>query len=223
MAKKKTQQAENIDGKEEEDEEKKDSKTTYAFLVFLGALVAMLAIIILVPRFFHNGTPGVQDSYKYNYFDFIEVNNVWYTTTQEGDNLLRVSLRHGPKELENISVVGNITAFKDRNDFMYVTFDPRKQNHDGYVTLAVTELSTPLVAHFGKDIAAGCSFPDPVCNETNTSIITCTNTDKGVIYLYRTNRTSVVISGNCAILSGNDENLIRSVDRFLYGMYGIMK
>ncbi len=215
---KKTQQAEKT-----EDKEDGDSKSTYAFLVFLGALLAFIAIIIIVPRFFNSSTPGAQDSYTYNYFDFIEVNDVWYTTAQEGPNLVRVSLRHGPRELENISVVGNITDFRDRNDFMYITFDPRQENHDGYVTLSVTELSTNLVAHFGKGIAAGCAFPDPVCNETNTSIITCQNTDRGVIYLYHTNTTSVVISGNCAIISGIGENMVRASDRFLYSMYGIMK
>jgi len=198
--------------------EERSLKGLLLFL-FIGAVI--VGIILAVPLIWKPNL--VQDSYRYNYFDFEKKSGVWTTQTEEGGNPLLVQLRHGPRELEDISVVGNIQNFKDYYDFVYVTFDPRVENHDGFVTMATAEVSPAMVVHFGKDILAACTVDYEDCVASATPIVTCNSTNKGVIFINNNDDNYIRVDGNCATISGTGTDLVRAADRFLYGMYGIMK
>jgi len=196
-------------------------KGTKSFLVLIGAIVLVLAIVLIIPRFY--SPDPVQDTYKYNFFTFEKIEGIWTTQTQEGNNLLRISLRNGPRALEDIPVTGDLTVFRNNFDFFYITFDPTPDVHNSFVTLSNAEISPNFVRHFGKDVLPACTIENQECIDSGVSIITCDNTQEGVVYLNSGAETSVVINGNCAIISGTDEELVKAADRFMYGMYGIMK
>lgn len=186
-------------------------------LVFLGLLFIPKLYTKLFPK------QSYDDRYTYNYFDFINVDGSWSTQTQEGNNLLMIILRHGPLELEGMPVKGDIQRYRNDNDFFYITFDPRNESHDPHVTLSMAELAPNLVRHFGKDFAPACTVDNPDCNESGVETVTCNSTDKAVIFLHNGEGPSIKIDGNCAVISGLGEDLVRATDRFMYGMYGIMK
>jgi len=199
-----------------------ESKSLKALIVLLFILTAIVATVLIVPRIVNVDTYGT-DGYKYNMYVFTYNNGVWSTRTQEGNNLLITGLRNGPRELEDIPVEGDIESFRYSSDFFYITFDPSADNHDSNVTMSNAEISPNLVMHMGKDLAIGCIKEDPVCNSTGTPIITCENTDERVIYIRRAPENYISVKDNCAIISGTGEDLVRAADRFMYGMYGIMK
>jgi hypothetical protein len=212
-----------IDIKDNEvDNEEKNSR--FGLFLALGAIAVFIIIILIIP-FFFKSEPFVENQYTYNGFEFVENGGSWFSKSMEGDNLLQTSLRHGPLELEDISVQGDITKFKQTYQFIYVTFDPRVENHDSYVTMSNAEISPNLIVHFGKDIAISCSVDDAICTDAGIPVIDCNDVDKesGVIFINRVNDTKIVVEDNCVTISGMGEELVMASDRFLYGMYGIMK
>ncbi len=204
-------------------EEPSHSSPTHIFFYAAGIIVVILLIIFLVPKLYPV-QQMFEDSYTYNYFDFVKEQGTWFTNVVYGNDTLSVGLRYGPRELEDIPVIGSITNFRDSYNFYYITFDPSEDNHDKYVTMSDAEVSVNLVLHFGKSIEAGCTKEDSVCNTTNTSIVTCDSTSQGVIFLnHAPGGPKIEINGNCAIITGEGPDMVRAADRFMYGMYGIMK
>ena len=192
-------------------------------LYFFGALAAMAAVvagIIIVPKLL---SPAYEERYTYNFFEFTKMDGTWFTQAEVEGRLLQVALRGGPRELEQIPVTGNIAGFRDRYNFFYVAFDPREENHDKYVTMSSAEISPNLVLHFNKGLSAACTVEDDVCTETETPVVTCSSTAEGVIFLNRAPGPSVDVTGNCAVITGIGEDMVRAADRFMYGMYGIMR
>lgn len=210
---------------EVDDEIDKDEKISrFGIFIILGAIAVFILIVLVIP-FFFKSEPNFENKYTYNGFEFIENGGIWFSKTKEGNNMLQTSLRHGPLELEDIPVQGDIIQFKQTYQFIYITFDPRENYHDSFVTMSNAEISPNMVVHFGKDISAACLVSDPICTDSEIPVITCNNVDstKAVIFINRVNDTKVVVEDNCVIISGMGEELVMAADRFLYGMYGIMK
>ena len=196
-------------------------KGTKALIIIIAGILVVAGVLILIPYIY---TPeGSGTYYTYNYFDFVYREGVWYTQAQVNGNVLQISLRNGPRELEDIPVEGDIAQFRDRFSSLYITFDPREENHDAYVTMSNAEISPNLVLHFGKDVLPACISEEPVCTEMDVPIVTCESTDSGVVFLNRAPGPSVRIEDNCAIITGVGEDMVRAADRFMYGLYGIMQ
>lgn len=209
--------------KELKEREERQRRGAYFLVGFVVLILFIVAAVLLIPKYLEdNSTPKAQEFYTYNGFEFTKVEGTWYTFGYRGNTQFRISLRNGPKELEDIKVTGDLLKYRSENDFYYVTFDPRDENHDEYVTMSMAEIAPNLRMHFGKSFSAGCIVDHPVCNSSNTSVITCENTDKPVIYLKRQPGAEVTVDGNCAVIKGQGPELVRAADRFLYGMYGIM-
>ncbi len=208
--------------KEEIEEKKKSEKKGVLFLAIFGAAIALLFLgLIFLPDILDQHSTG-DSHYMYNGFEFTEVDGTWYTKGYRDNNEMIISLRNGPRELEGIPVSGNFAGFRDAADFYYITFDPRDENHDKFVTMSMAEVATNFRTHFGKDFEAACTVEHPDCQETNTSVLTCDDTDTPVIYLKREPGAKVEISGNCAIIQGEGNEMVMAANRFLYGLYGIM-
>jgi hypothetical protein len=188
--------------------------------LIIAGIIALLGIILLVPRLMPHIGEGTR--YQYNFFDFVEKDGTWFTQVQGGTELYQVALRHGPRELENITVRGDIARFGAENGFLYITFDPDKSVHTQYTTMANAEIAVGLVTHFGKTIKPACIRNDSQCD--GVDIVTCNSTLLGVVFINDVDTpASVTVSGNCVTVSGRGEALVMAADRFMYGLYGIMK
>ncbi|MGM5482256.1 MAG: hypothetical protein ACQESF_02230 [Nanobdellota archaeon] len=213
-----------VPSKKELQEKKKREKKGLIFVIaFIIVIIIGVLAAIYIPKFIQDSKPKAQEFYTYKGFEFTKIQGTWYTYGYRDDKEFRITLRRGPKELETIPVSGDLLDFRSSNDFYYITFDPREENHDKYVTMAMAELTSNMRMHFSKNFTAACAVDAPVCNKSNTSIITCNNTEKPVIYLKRESGSSISVNENCAIIKGKGKELVDSADRLLYGMYGIMQ
>ncbi len=162
------------------------------------------------------------ETYNYGGQVFQMVDGNYLTEVLAGRNDLIVAMRNPPWELENISVEGDIAEFASA-DFFYLAFDPSDGNHDKYVTMAMAEIAGKLNDHFTYRLRLACTKDHPACRNTDTIIANCTTTSRNVIFIDNREGAGINISGNCADISGTGEDLIRSVNRFMYMMYGIME
>lgn len=217
-----------------EEETKEDSpKDTKKLLILIGIVVGCFALFFLI-RFVYSPTGGAVTidelhkqnlegktsdiNYLYNGFSFVYVNGLWYTQVQGENTLFDIPLHFGPKELEEILVIGGVDNSFRKNE-VYITFNPLSQDMQ-YIALSSAELSLNLVKGLGIIPVAAC-----IKNETDACkdrpIITC-DSGEAAIFIKRANQTMVRLDGNCVILQGKGWGLVKATDRFLLKWYGIM-
>ncbi len=204
--------------------EAEEKSKRYLYVSVLLVIGVFIGAVFFVKWYIYHNQSAVGFSYKYTYngFNFSEYQGTWKTTAyRNSTTMYEIYSRHGPKELENISVTGNISQFR-RYDIVYITFNPNEKSF-GDVTMAAYELTTKLIPHFGITPIMACTENSTECAKANAPIITCNNTKRPVIFLSQTPGPKVAVKGNCAIISGKrDEDIVRAADRFMYGLYGIM-
>jgi len=223
-----------------DDEDEEENRSSKKLLILIGVIIGIFIVFFAFSfgynKFFTgnsvltlsdlhvknlNGEFG-EENYIYNGFSFVYLDNLWYTQVMRPDGtLLDIPLRFGPKDIENVSTEGVIDESFMKNE-VYVTFDPT-DTPLSYVALSASELSSNLASGMGVLPVAACSE-----NETDACairpIVDCDDKDKAVIYLKKSNSSaSVKLNGNCVILEGEDWELIKAVDRFLYKWYQVMK
>ena len=203
-------------------------------LLMLIGIVVLCFVVFFVVRIFFSPTDGAvtidelhrmniqgkggDPHYVHNGFSFVKSENLWYTRVKVKDSLIDIPLHFGPKELEDIQVRGSIDDdFKKSH--VYITFDPLGQGMQ-YVALSSAELSLNLVRGIGITPIAACDR-----NETyacaDRPIITCDSNETAIL-VKQANETMVRLDGNCVILQGEEMDLVKAVDRFLFKFYAIM-
>jgi hypothetical protein len=159
----------------------------------------------------------------YNQFVFENYEGTWYTHWQSGKNLYNVAFRYNPYETEGVPIRGTELndSFNDRPD-IYITFDPAANKTQlKYVALAVAELGLSIHGPLQRNVITACDKNvSEACSDR--PIVTCKNDNLSVIYLVGEGDTAVGVENSCVILRGDELNLIRAADRFLYQWYGIM-
>jgi len=159
-------------------------------------------------------------NYLYNGYSFVFTNGLWNTQVQSpvDETLFDIPLHYGPKDLEDISVVGSLDiGFYKPN--VYVAFDPLSEDMQ-YVALSAAELSLNLIKGLGVVPTAACAQNETEACE-DRPIITCDG-DEAVVYIKKAEDTLVSLEGDCVVIQGDGENIIRATDRFLYMQYNIM-
>ena len=156
-------------------------------------------------------------------YSFVNLDNQWYTqlTSPKGTKIYSLALRYSPKDLQNITIEGSLnTNFFDNQTEFYYTFNPTGKDFS-YVTLAVADFSTHMAKVFEKKPIAACDR-----NETEPCltipIVTCTDTDKLVLYIKESETFRTYYNNNCIVVQGNGLELVKGVDRVLYNLYKIM-
>jgi len=157
-------------------------------------------------------------NYVYNGYSFVNVNGLWYTQVQGGNNLYDIPLHYGPRDLEEIPVIGELDEEFYGKD-LYITFNPVDPNLQ-YVALASAELSINLAKGFGLVPTAACDRNQTETCETRP-IITCANNEP-TVYIKQSAKTQVILKGKCVIIQGTDLGLVQATDKFLLKMYGVM-
>lgn len=220
------------------------STSTSAFFIGLGLFIVVLLAIFLIPRFFDQGPETLtelhqetleedideEDRYTYNGYSFVYYDGLWYTQIYNSisEDLYDVPLHYGPKNLTDIVITGDVTPFfnavlrgniSNTSLRYYLTFDPTDEAL-GYVALASGELSQNLVTTFNIAPVSACTIEDSQC--TSVPLVTCDSTAEPVIYITSGTPTLIYANGNCITIQGEDADLVRAVDRFLYKLYNIM-
>lgn len=202
----------------DETSENSGNKGIIKFLIAcLIISVVAFAIIWYAPSIF-KAKPSIID---YNGFQFEKVGALWYTQWQNGPYVYNVPLRYNPEEVEDVQIIGELSdKFNDAPN-VYVTFDPTQNESLKWVALAKGELIWSLIGPLQKNSTDSCSVNSTECE--GFPIVDCSHKDKSVIYLVPSETPKVLADGTCVVIEGKDIELTKSVDRFLYQWYGIMK
>ncbi len=199
-----------------EEVEKKGNEIKY----IIYSIVSIIGIFLIL-LFASKLSVGEEKHYVYNGFDFYKQNDVWYTQIQppgEG-KLYNLQLRYGPKEVEDIPIIGNPELFLGVNA-LYMSFDPYSENVQ-YIGLAIGDIDTALIKVGGIAIHTACTVQDnDAC--VNVSIKNCDNTNEPVIVVGQDRVAFVEHDGNCLKVYGKDMDVVRAADRLLLYWYGIM-
>ncbi|MBW3004462.1 hypothetical protein KY310_01360 [Candidatus Woesearchaeota archaeon] len=203
-----------------EREEKEAAKLRkIAAIVVVGVIVIFFVALFGVKYFYNDKVE--YPTVTYHGFEFTEIADTWYTQWQNEEKLVAISARYNPYEVENVTVLGELSEGFQQSD-VYVTFDPYSDQEEfKYLALAAADLSQSIAKAFSKKVIPACTqYHNETCE--NVSIVTCEDTDKAVIHLIAEEPTQIVLKGNCVVLQGKEFELIRSVDKLLYLWYKII-
>ncbi|RMF06427.1 hypothetical protein D6764_02310 [Candidatus Woesearchaeota archaeon] len=232
----------------ENEEEKIQDRS---FLYIVGFIIAVLVLLILIPRFltkqevktiddaFRETLNGVENEHQfvYNGFAFVYYDGLWYTQVASKKSIYTIPFHYSPKEVENVSFSGYSEEFmtyminhplSDGKVGTFITFDPTDKNQK-YLALANGEFSFSFVKTTGATVAPACTK-----NETyacsNLPILTCNESKMPVIFFDNTDsemgedeNAKVSITKTCVTISGSGPEIVRAADRFLYDLFGIME
>ena len=195
-------------------------KDTKVLLYAIGFIILLFAVFFLT-QYFYESPKEELETYTYNGFEFYNLAGLWHTNWQRQNEIFSIHLRYGPRESDDIEILGVDDAESfSITDKVYITFDPEGEDL-AYVALASTELTLSLKNAFLVNATASC-----LVNKTEACskrpIITCDNTNDTVIYMREANETGVFIDGNCLIIQGRGEEIVRAADRVIWGWYGII-
>ncbi len=199
----------------------KDIKLIIAIALIILGFVLVILLVPWLSKLIGTGT-GNYPQYDYNGFTFRQIGGLWYTEIQPGGSskLFEVPLHFGPKSLEDIPVSGNV----DRRFYSNETYLTADIAQDRYNALSAAEISFSIVQVFGITPIAACSgkkINASGCQEI--PVINCENTNQSVIYFEESDKTQVILQGNCVRIQGKEMELVRATDRFLLHWFGIMK
>lgn len=164
-----------------------------------------------------------EQGYLYNGFSFVKADGLWWTERKIGERLFKIPLHFGPKEVEQIPIVGDINDAFDDGEIVYFAIDPAVANK--YYSLGLGELGFNIVQAINRRPEAACTAEDPVCE--GRPILNCADT-KGepVIELDLAEpgeNAMIELSGTCIRIFGDDQDMVRAVDRLLYQWYGVIE
>jgi len=201
-------------------EEQPDTKKPTRIFIIVG-VIALIAILGFVLFGMKSEKSLVSSTVDYNYFKFEEVGGLWQTNIQLDNQVYEGAFRFNPKQVEDVYISGNFSGFKSSP--IYITFDPDSEKGQfKYLALASSELTLHVVRGLNFTVIGACTK-----NETDACferpIVTCDDVDKSVIYLKAEPPAQITLNDHCVVLSGNEMELLKSVDRLLFQWYKIMK
>lgn len=183
------------------------------------AIIAIFGIALFI--IFGLKTPPPQPpSIDYNYFNFTEVEGLWETTVEVKGQPVLATFRFNPEQVADVPLNGNRTALGEP---LYLTFDPESPKESyKYLALANTELALHLIRAFNITVESACTKNvTDAC--ADRPIIDCNTKNASVIKLIPAPPAQITLQDNCVILSGQDLDLLKSVDRLLFKWYSIMR
>jgi hypothetical protein len=156
---------------------------------------------------------GGDDAVLYNGFAFVKNDGLWNTRWAFEDKLYNLRFHFTPPEVADVPVYGNISSQFNKAD-MYILFDPEFKDPK-YVALSSFELNINLIQAIQANPTAACT--------SNTSvecairpIVECNSSDRPVIYLKEDSPNVILFNGNCMVIQGQGEELLKAVDKVLY-------
>lgn len=196
---------------------------TVAFLLVFGYTAIRTEEVASVNDMTGHTVKGVIDErYQYNGFNFVQIDDIWYTEMVNRNRRLTIPLHYGPKDVETVTLTGEIDSRFIDAKLVYVTFNPLDHNLS-YVAIANGELSLSLARAMGLKLKAACiqNATSPCAKQP---ILSCgADKEHAIVELRQANETSVTYMGNCVLIQGRDWELVKAVDRVLLKWYNIMQ
>jgi len=167
------------------------------------------------------GKLDTKEGYIYDGFSVVYADGLWWTDINVNGQLTSVPLHFGPRDLQNISIKGDLDTekFNNRSE-VYMAINPLV--YDKYYSLALSELLSNLGQGMNRVPLTACTMEDPVC--VNRTILTCENNlGNNVIELVVEDTNPYVeFDGTCVKIVGSGFDIVRASNRLTYFWYGVM-
>ena len=206
-------------------------KSSFNSFVFLGAIVLLLIILLVGVKLL--SPPSMDDmiaeiiekgetdnGYMYRGFVFLYMDGLWHTQWQRGEVMFNTHFHYSPIDVVDVPIIGGLDPDLDASKF-YVTFDPLEDNIS-LIAVAASEMGLSLVKVMGVKIIPAC-YKNETAACSDRPIITCDNTEEGVIFIRSAKYTNVIMEDNCIIIQGKGDDLLKAVDKFLFKLYRIVE
>jgi len=166
------------------------------------------------------GNLDEEEGYIYNGFSVVKADGMWWTEVNRFGTLVKIPLRYGPKEVEDIPFEGNLDSKFNEGEEVYISISPNVTNR--YYSLAISELSFSVLKGISRTPVGAWSEENNW--ETNHTIISCKNNPDNlpVIELSWQNETRVDMVGSCILIQGQDEEIAKATEKVLYKWYGVI-
>ncbi len=156
-------------------------------------------------------------------YSFINLDGFWYTQLKspKGGRFYDMALRYSPWEVEMYPIEGELDAENFNNAKNYsVTFNPTGTDFS-HVALAIGDFNEHMTKIFNKVPIAACDR-----NETSACegrpIVNCDSDEDVIFYVKEAEETKISFNDNCILIEGAGLDLVKSTDRVLYELYGIL-
>lgn len=193
------------------------------FLLVIGFTLVRKAEVMKVQDMAGHTVNGVVDErYSHNGFNFVKIDDVWYTELINKNRRITVPLHYGPREVADVPLTGDLDDRFTRAKLVYIAFNPLDHNLS-YMAVANGELGLSLARAMELRLKAACTQ-----NETTACakqpILSCdTDKERAIIELRQADNPSVQYKGNCILITGRDWDLVKAVDRLLLKWYQIIE
>jgi len=166
------------------------------------------------------GNLDEDEGYIYNGFSIVKADGLWWTEVDRFGTLVKIPLRYGPKEVEDIPFEGELDSNFNLGEEVYISISPNVTNR--YYSLAVSELSFNVLKGISRTPVGAWSAENDW--ETNHTVISCENNPQNlpVIELSWQNDTRVDMVGSCILIQGQDEEIAKAAEKVLYKWYGVI-
>ncbi len=141
---------------------------------------------------------------NYNGFEFVEQNGFWFTNTEN----FQLVFKYNPQQIEKIA-----SELKNLNNYYGKTLYISSENSE-----AGSEIYRNLFYQnqIVQRMQSACLEED-ICNE-NLPVKTC---EDNFIIIKPDNISEITQEENCVFIKGEEENLIKITDEFLFKIFGI--
>ena len=227
------------ENKKQEDTSKHESKSFTKEGMFIGTILILVLIFASIFLYRYLNTPEVltptqmhvkniageldeEQGYVWNGYSFVFYEGLWFTQVyrKNTENIYNVQLHFGPKEIEEIPIVGDADIFATFPN-LYFTFDPigRELN---YVALAAGELSLNTAVVMNVTPVAACTKNETDICKTRPIVSCGKNTKNPIIFIDPMHEPGIYAEGNCLTLGGSGEDLIKSTDKLLLRWFAVI-
>ena len=167
-----------------------------------------------------DGKLPANEGYTYQGFSFIYADGLWWSEIRQPDRAVKIPLHFGPREVENVTVTGELSpAFNEGAD-VYMAIDPHYANK--YYSLALGELNSNVASGIRRRPVAACTTNDTICEKR--PLLNCSSTQgKPLIELRAGEKAEIKLQDTCILITGKDYELVRAADRLIWQWYGVMK
>lgn len=214
---------------------KEDSKSILVMIVVIAGAFALLlggfklydsfttAGVVDVDQMHKDnldGKLGDEEGYVYNGFSIIKADDLWWTEVNRLGTLVKIPLHFGPREVEDIEIVGELSEDFNKGNDVYISIDPAVVS--GHYVVAMREIGANIGKGINRNSVGACTVEQEGCEDRK--ILNCENAEGlPVIELEISEEPGIELSGTCIKVKGTEYGIIKAANRLLYKWYGVME
>ncbi len=177
-------------------------------------LVAFIAFIMVTSILGFTLKDSSSNNYVYNGYTFMREGDKWKAYVNDH----YVSFDFLPSQVEDIAFGG----FNLNSNKIYISYDPNQT--DSVVEYSLSRLYT-LLKDEGYTVVLACTVEEGC---PDIPVVDCDKVqgmmdNPGVLKVEKTDgKAQIDLNGSCVSIDGKDVELIRSTDRIIYSILGVM-